>query len=650
MRRMKLFYQLLLLCTCRLCRADPPTFNRSAEFDSGELGIYVELSFNSSDLRAPQLNIQQWSDGCDSDDSYYFLTPRGLLVGRTGPTILDSHGHMIWRREDFGMTYDFKVQRYKDQDVLTFWSGDDTVVGHGSGFQYILDPSYRQIAKIQPHGNLTADLHDFVITDRDTAIITSYQKVSADLSYYGKSRDGWIWDCLFQEIVIDTNELLFEWRATDYFQFEDCYHEPPPGAGTEENAFDYYHINSVDKDRSGNYIVSARYSHAVTCIDGKTGDILWHLGGKNNTFSDLSEGTATNFKWQHDARWRDRDTAISLFDNSAYFDDNVDAARGIIVALDPTYMTAELAAEYRHPKGYIAESQGSLQILSNGNALMGYGHVPAWTEYSPNGDVLCDIRYGALHYNTDGSFSPGAVQSYRTYKQSWKGHPLEAPKIKFNDGTFFVSWNGATEVKWWQLEGKAALDFVSIRQVGKNWMKSIKIVKHGDAYASAEGSKEWQELGLFERQGFESALEVPTRNTEQNAHLAYRLTAMDRTKHVLGIWNVDSGGAVWPHDSSLARFTSLVHSKQPHAAMWTVAVTMCLLVLFTCRKLLFRLNPFKACSGKLIVESSPMKKKKHFLSSIFASSRLHRVKEKRDEDGEAGEALIGVRPSEVFAR
>ena len=138
MRRIKLLDQLLLLCSCYLCRADPPTFNRSAKFDTGSLGYYVELSFNSSDLVAPQLNIQQWSDECNSDDSYYFFAPRGLMVGRTGPTILDSHGHLVWRREDYGMTYDFKVQKYKGQDVLTFWSGDDAVVGHGSGFQYIV--------------------------------------------------------------------------------------------------------------------------------------------------------------------------------------------------------------------------------------------------------------------------------------------------------------------------------------------------------------------------------------------------------------------------------------------------------------------------------------------------------------------------------
>ena len=382
-----------------------------------------------------------------------------------------------------------------------------------------------------------------MITADDTFIITSYLKIPADLSYYGKLHNGWIWDCLFQEINIATNELLFEWRATNYFRFEDCYHEPPPSAGTEENAFDYYHINSVDKDGSGNYIVSARYSHAVTCIDGKTGDILWHLGGKNNSFNDLSNGRATNFKWQHDARWRNHDMSISIFDNSAYFGDNVDAARGIIVALDTTYMTAELSAEYDHPDGYIAESQGSLQILSNGNALMGYGHVAAWTEYSPVGHVLCDVRYGALRYN--GSFSPGAVQSYRVYKQSWKGYPLEVPKIKFLNETFYVSWNGATDVKWWQLDYKAGYDVVSMRQVGENWMKGFRQSGTRKGRTPARATKQWQEIGLFERQGFESALEFPTGNPEESASSAYKLTAMDQDKHVLGVWNVDGGGLVW---------------------------------------------------------------------------------------------------------
>lgn len=121
-------------------KADPPPYIRSQAFENGSLGIYPELHFASTSLRAPQLNLITWGPQCHVEDEYFFLAPRGLLVGPVGPVILDTHGHMIWHREDFGVAYNFDVQQYMGQDVLTFWSGDDMAGGHGSGYYYIVLP------------------------------------------------------------------------------------------------------------------------------------------------------------------------------------------------------------------------------------------------------------------------------------------------------------------------------------------------------------------------------------------------------------------------------------------------------------------------------------------------------------------------------
>ena len=56
--------------------------------------------------------------------------------------ILDQDGTMIWS-EHFpnqygGQAYDFKVQRYRGEDYLTFWLGDDSVRGHGAGRFYMV--------------------------------------------------------------------------------------------------------------------------------------------------------------------------------------------------------------------------------------------------------------------------------------------------------------------------------------------------------------------------------------------------------------------------------------------------------------------------------------------------------------------------------
>lgn len=52
--------------------------------------------------------------------------------------IMNRHGHLVWHRGDFGNTCNLMVQRYRDEDVLTFWHGDDQIIGHGAGFYYIV--------------------------------------------------------------------------------------------------------------------------------------------------------------------------------------------------------------------------------------------------------------------------------------------------------------------------------------------------------------------------------------------------------------------------------------------------------------------------------------------------------------------------------
>lgn len=360
-------------------------------------------------------------------------------------------------------------------------------------------------------------------------------------------KDGFVFDNLFQELDLTTSPptLLFEWRASDHFRYADCFHKPNPALhdGTEDKAFDWFHINSIEKDPRGNYLISARYSNAITYISGRDGSIIWHLGGHNNSFYDLSAGHATNFKWQHHARWHAQGKQISLFDNAAYFDDHGSPARGMLVDIDESAMTAKLVHEYYHPDFYFAESQGSMQMLENGNAFVGWGNAPAWTEFDSNAVPVCDVQFGALKWKED--FGQGAVMSYRTYRQKWKGWPVEMPKVAFKEGLFYVSWNGATEVVTWTLEDSEGSGLLNI---GKP--------------ESARKERAWRKIADFPWQGFESSCTVETGLTDARAHLEYRLTAKDSSETVLGVWSVDTAGVVLPfgYDNS----TAFQHHLQEH--------------------------------------------------------------------------------------
>jgi hypothetical protein len=283
----------------------------------------------------------------------------------------------------------------------------------------------------------------------------------------------WINDSLFQEIDIETGNLLFQWQASDNVRMSDTFKWPEGKDGqSEESAFDYFHINGVDKDPLGNYYISSRYMHAVMCIS-PAGETLWYLGGKNNNFTDLSDGEATNFSWQHHVNWHENNT-LSIFDNHGdyVFHNRAEFSRGMKISLDLGKMTATLEASYVHPDEILATSQGSMQILpDSGNVFVGFGNSPAYTEFSPDGEVLCDAHFGpAMIFEI---LDLGLVKSYRAFKSNWVGTPKTPPTIKVKDTKAYVSWNGATEVKFWRLQGAeevnaAEEDFVTIQELERD--------------------------------------------------------------------------------------------------------------------------------------------------------------------------------------
>lgn len=118
-------------------------FSRSYDksLDIGIRGPFPIKKGISSKLTAPETNILQWSPECD-DGRYHFVAPRGWKVPRPGPMILDAKGSMIWSKhfdnQFGGQAYDLKVQRYKGEDYLTFWLGDDRIRGHGAGEYYMV--------------------------------------------------------------------------------------------------------------------------------------------------------------------------------------------------------------------------------------------------------------------------------------------------------------------------------------------------------------------------------------------------------------------------------------------------------------------------------------------------------------------------------
>ncbi|CAG8405159.1 unnamed protein product [Penicillium salamii] len=495
--------------------ADLQPFYQSAGYDMSQYGAWPLQSYLSSRASGPILNYWNRSEACEKE-SYTLIAPRGDSVRHTGPMILDQNGNLVWFKE-YPTTYNLNIQSFRGENYLTFWAGNDGMGGHGDGILYMLNSRYEEVYKIRGVNGLPADMHELQITRDDTALLVWYDKQPADLRVVGGSENGWIYDGGFQEVDIETNELLFQWRASDHFKLTDGYRGPDERGDSEDVPWDFFHINSVDKDSRGNYLVSSRYMSCLAYVDGKTGDVIWRLGGKGNSFQDLSDGSATNMKWQHHARFHDASEAplgsepashraITLFDNSSRGKGATErTSRGLLLNINEQDMTVQVRHEYWNPIPISSQSQGSLQVLDNGNILIGYGYNAAWTEFSANGDVLCEAHFGPA-----GGFGTGNIISYRTFKHRWTGRPTSSPDVAFAETHVAVSWNGATEVAKWALEGIGH---------AANWTDSADSDLDGFAVVSA-----------VPKSGFETNIPVP----DQMPYRRLRVVALDQDGAILG--------------------------------------------------------------------------------------------------------------------
>jgi hypothetical protein len=301
-----------------------------------------------------------------------------------------------------------------------------------------MDSSYHQIATVTAGNGQTGDIHEFLITPRNTALITVYRRVPNDLSSIGGPRHGTIWEGMVQEIDIADGRVLFEWHSADHVAIDESYAELSSKPGETDSPYDYFHINSIDLEPSGNLLISARNTHAIYEIRRRDGRVLWRLGGKKSSFK---IGPGANFEWQHDARRR-QDGTITLFDNGA--DPKLEEfSRVLTIRADTDKWQATLVRSYAHPSHLLTTSQGNAQQLPGGHFFVGWGALPHFTEFAKDGRVLLD-----------GQFGPGA-DSYRVFRFPWTGHPQDDPAVAASakNGTIDVhtSWNGATEIARWEV-------------------------------------------------------------------------------------------------------------------------------------------------------------------------------------------------------
>lgn len=338
-----------------------------------------------------------------------FVTPTSS-TGKyaNGPEILDTHGTVV-RFHAIPATQtatDFRAQHYAGRQVLTWWQGTG-FGGLSCGTDHISDGQFRQIATVQAGHGLCADGHEFLITPWNTALITIYQEATADLTSIGGPADQTVIDGIVQEIDIATGQVLFQWDSAGHIPYSQS-EQPLPAKPGEP--WDWFHLNAVKVDTDGNLLISARHTWAVYKVDHLSGDVIWTLGGKASSFTlAAAPGQALDqagelFAWQHDPE-PVGNGFYTFFDNDANGASPplLPDSRAITVQLDQSTHVATLVAADNQPEGLLAPSQGNAQTTDDGNLFVGWGALPFFSAFDPNGTLIFNARF------------PPGVDSYRAY-------------------------------------------------------------------------------------------------------------------------------------------------------------------------------------------------------------------------------------------
>ncbi|RDW59237.1 hypothetical protein BP5796_12161 [Coleophoma crateriformis] len=461
------------------------------------------------DLTPPTLNISIPAT-TKVDQGYLFVQPYSSFEGpRGGPVqpaayILRNDGDLVWSSLTYFSAWigNFQAKKWKGLPVLTAFEGSlDSMHGHGYGHVTLLDQNYDVVKVVRGGNHRLISIHEATIINEETLLVEVYQPVARDLSAYGGSKDmQWIAEGIFQEVNIETGELLFEWHSLDHVDGSESAIPLSSGRAflgvNSTDAWDYFHINSVDKNAEGDYLVSARHTSTIYKINGTSGQVIWRLGGKSSDFVLLKD---LKFGYQHDARFRHQSTdgeitIISFFDNSARSDaqrgGGLDSIRNHssarIVMLNTTDFTASEIKTLASPDGILNPSQGNVQILPNGNTFVGWGQAGAISEFSS------DEGEPIFHAYLESGLEGVGTQSYRAFRYNWTGTPHETPAIvaqcdgvectqKCNgETTIYVSWNGDTETTKWRFysatgpEGAASSTAAKINYLGESLRTSFE--------------------------------------------------------------------------------------------------------------------------------------------------------------------------------
>ncbi|KAJ5380364.1 uncharacterized protein N7496_002792 [Penicillium cataractarum] len=441
--------------------------NVAAWHSDDDLMSFVTLP----DVRAVRFDIT-YQDRSRVAPGYWFVSPYLHISPdeptslyeqyQVGPHIYDQDGHLIWTGSpmfDNHNVFDFKVIHSIGNEphisLISQYSYDSSSRGYGM----ILDKNYEVFKKVPLRQDLGLfDIHEFnVLKDGKSALTTVYLREEISLAEYGRPEEQtWLQTGGFAEIDLNTAEVTYEWRSYNQIPLAESVHYSPYAGVEGPPGWDYVHINAVDKNDNGDYLISMRFTNTLYLVSGVDGHIIWRLNGQHGG-DFVQEFT---FSKQHDAKFLESSGThhiISFLNNASdeeFAEESVSSALIIEVESGTVPMTARVLHRYNRPDGDLTRLRGNSQVLPNQNMFVCWSQGGYISEFSLEGDPLMSAQFTSPRYS-----------NYRAYKFEFTGRPHTPPDVVSSVvgtdesnlvTTFWVSWNGATDIAHWNFYAQAS--------------------------------------------------------------------------------------------------------------------------------------------------------------------------------------------------
>jgi hypothetical protein len=370
--------------------------------------------------------------------------------------ILDSYGAPVWyRRTPSGM---MDAKRLSDGRLAFTPSNGPFGIDASQGYWITeLDgtPTVKHQTTSPSPSQLPTDHHDYVELPGipNGRAMVSYPIVpNVDLSAMvplpvpGSGAPGTVNDTIADGVIEESNGVTpsWTWTMSNYFDpasstfpinFDKNLPRPPAGTGAADfpDAWDVFHINAIDREPDGDYVVTVRHMDGVFRVDHDSKNVEWTLGtppANNPRLPGPAGPRAPQLtivgdpfggpKRPHDARLNGN--VLTMLDNQA---GTGRPSRAVAYDINVAAGTATMLWEFRNsaPGG---ATLGSVQQTDNSVVInWGAGQQPFLEELAFNGQRLMAIGL------------PNSGNSYRTIK--YAPADFDVNQLRANAGSSITS-------------------------------------------------------------------------------------------------------------------------------------------------------------------------------------------------------------------